>query len=116
MGLWADDEPHFSCGMFWIQKNDQEGAVHCIFLDFPKAFDSVPYTHFFLKLKTYGIYGQLLGWIEKFLLNKRHLVVINGSDSDGEYVTSGIPHESVLGPLLVVIYIYDFSYAIKSQM
>ena len=55
----------------WIQIVDQGGTVHCIFLDFMKAFDSVPHQRLVLKLKAYGIDGRLLTWIGRFLRNRR---------------------------------------------
>ena len=38
-----------------------------ILLDFSKAFDKVPYQRLLLKLRHYGIRGNLLDWIEDFL-------------------------------------------------
>ena len=100
----------------WIQNIDQGGTVHCIFSDLMKAFNSVPYKRPFLKLKAYGIDGKILGWIERFLLNKWQRVIINGSASAWEDVISGIPLGSLLSPLLFVIYINNLPDIIKSQL
>jgi len=35
-------------------------TMHCLFLDFAKAFDSVPHEHLLLKLNGLGITGHLL--------------------------------------------------------
>jgi hypothetical protein len=60
-----------------------------------------------LLILSYGIVGPTLSWIEDFLLNRSQKVLINGAGSEWENVTSGIPQDSVLGPILFVIYIND---------
>ena len=50
-----------------ILKIDQGGTVQCIFLEFMEAMDFVPYKILLLELKSYGIDGKLLGWIERCL-------------------------------------------------
>ena len=45
-------------------------VVDCIYLDFAKAFDTVPYKRLLNKLKAYGITGNLLNWTEAFLSDR----------------------------------------------
>jgi len=52
-----------------------------IFLDFQKAFDTVPHCRLIKKLDAYGIKGKLLLWIKDFLHNWSQQVVLNGSTS-----------------------------------
>ena len=69
-----------------------------IYLDYSKAFDSLPYLRLIEKIKGYGIGGNLLLWLKNFL--DSHLQrVLNGIQSQWSKVTSGIPQ----GPLLFVM-------------
>ena len=58
----------------------QNRRVHefTIFLDFRKAFDSVPHNRLLLKLERLGVSGNVLKWISSFLWNRSQRVVING--------------------------------------
>ena len=81
--------------------------VDVIYLDFAKAFDTVPHRRLIGKLESYGISGNLLSWISDFLRERSHIVSVNGAKSASAYIISGIPQGSVLGPALFVIYIND---------
>ena len=75
---------------------DEKVPVDAIYLDFAKAFDTVPHHRLISKLHGYGVRGQVLGWIKDFLSNRSQYVSVNGVCS------STIPVTSV--PLLIIIW------------
>jgi hypothetical protein len=58
------------------------------FLNFAKAFDTVPHNRLKLKLRNAGIRGNVLRWIVSFLNNCRQKVVLPGGSSSWKNVTS----------------------------
>ena len=85
-----------------------------VFLDLSKAFDKVWHDRIIFKLKAYGVEGELLSLLKKYLENREQRVVLNGQTSEWRKIMSGIPQGSVLGPLLSLIYINDLTDGINS--
>ena len=60
----------------WTEARNEGNTTDVVFLDFAKAFDSVPHERLLYKLKQYGVAGLLLTWFRNFLVGRLQRVVV----------------------------------------
>ena len=87
----------------WTKALDEGYGVDVLYLDYRKAFDSVPHNRLLQKLATYGICGRALNWISNFLRSRTTRVGVRGSFSVWFEVLSGVPRGSVYAPFMLFV-------------
>ncbi|BHF73650.1 hypothetical protein SprV_0401673200 [Sparganum proliferum] len=65
----------------WTNAPDEGNVVHAIYIDFKKAFDSVPHQSLLHKVRNAGIRGRLLVWIQSFLPGRSQIVHVGRQQS-----------------------------------
>jgi hypothetical protein len=78
--------------------------ITMVFLDITKAFHKIWHKGLLHKLKSNGIEGNLLNWLEDYLYDRKIRVVINGQCAPWATTNAGVPQGSILGPLLFLVF------------
>ena len=98
----------------WTEALFHNLPVDVLYLDYSKAFDTVPHQRLLKQVESFGVTDLALQWIEGFLSNRRQKVRVNNEVSDWSPVISGIPQGSILGPILFTLFVFDIPDAIQS--
>ena len=94
---------------------DEGSPVDIIYFDLKKAFDKVPHQRLLLKA-AHGIGNNMTNLIEKWLIDRRQKVLVDGEVSHWKSLLTGVSQGSVLRPILILIYINDLGDAITSKV
>ena len=100
----------------WTEALMHDIPVDILYLDYAKAFDTVPHQRLIHQVETFGITGNILKWIQAFLTDRQQKVLVNGSESSWSCVESGIPQGSILGPILFTLFVNDIPDLIKTSI
>ena len=83
-----------------------------VLIDLPKAFDTVDHSILLRKLELYGITGRNYARIKSYLSNR--LQVDENCRTEYCVVKCGVPQDSILGPLLFLLYVNDLKNAFSA--
>ncbi|KAG8340094.1 hypothetical protein TRVL_09078 [Trypanosoma vivax] len=89
------------------RKDDEKTAA--VFIDHVRTFGSVDHGCIVRALLSFGVERHLMAWISGFLQGRTAQVRVNNVLSEDISLTCGVPHGSVVGPLLFIVTVDSLS-------
>ena len=92
-----------------MMSTDQGKPILLVLLDSSAAFDTVDHNVLFCRLKDmFGLSGKVLEWFRSYLEQRSQRESVHGILSNVQFLLSGVPQGSVLGPLVFIMYTCHF--------
>ena len=81
-------------------------------MDLSKAFDCIPHDLVIAKSAAYGFDKNMICYIYSYLKSRKRCVSVKNIKSTFKEIISGVPHDSIVGPILFNNFFNDFFYFI----
>ena len=94
---------------------DTENTIAAILMDLSKGFGTINHSLILDKLEAYGFSMASLKLLPSYLCNRFQRTSVNASVSDWKEIKTRIPQGSILGPLLLNIFLNDIFYFINND-
>ena len=98
------------------KKFDEFYEVRGVFPDISKVLDKVWYEVLLFKLNQYGVSSISLSILSDVLCNGKQRVILKGQNYSLTYVKVRVLQGPILGPILFLMYIYDFPDNLRSNL
>ena len=89
---------------------DNKASCYLVLLDLSSAFDTLNNRILSYRLREIGIHEQVQNWLMSFVSNIISSVKIKSSLSAPFDQTRGVPQGTVLGPILIILYILPINF------
>ena len=86
---------------------DNKEVFAAVIIDFSKAFECIPHGLLIAKSNAFGFNKKSLSFISSFLHNREQKTKLGSEVSDFLNILFVVPHRSILGPILFIIFIAD---------
>ena len=97
-----------------LREHKHAGAI---LMDLSKAFDCMPHGLLLAKLEAYGLSGNSIKIMRSYLTGRKQRVKIGNGTSDWTDILKGVPQGSILGPILLHIFLNDmFKFIRKAEL
>ena len=100
---------------YWYCSINNGSVVESVELDFSKAFDILDHQILLSKLKYYRSDHLCIKWFRSYLENRFQHVKLGNNTSSSLPVMCGVPHGTILGPLLFILFTYDMHLYVKNS-
>ena len=99
-----------------VVKNHENGQnTAAIFVDLAKAFNSISHKIFLKKAESFNFSEPAVNLLRSFIEERSQCVKIGTEVAENIFVNHGVPQGTILGPLIFLSYVNDFSEKIKGD-